>query len=560
MGEKKLHYKMYKDGKKFVFAAIATLSFFVFGGVSTVAVHADTTSGNLTAATVNSTSDTKSAVSSAATVASSSSATKADSTSASSSRAVKTETTSASSSSATKADSTSASSSSATKANVTSASSSSAAKSDATSASSSSATKANVTSASSSSATKANVTSASSSSAAKSYVASTTTPIKNNKISGIQSQNSISQFNKEETVSGKVTVNKDNFDNYFNQNGSANNNYDKDTGIQTITDGSFQSGNVAFDGAIDVRNNFEIDGAINLGQITSSQGYTGIADGIGFVFYKGDRNQVGGNGGNLGIYGVTDAFGWKVDTWFNDSKFTNSTQILKGDYDDGHTNPYGTFITTDSNGYGTIDQNSAKNLTQAIDDNQFHDVKFIYTAATKEFKIILSTPDGDVTFSKTFDYDVENPAYYFTIASSTGVLPTHQAFRIDSMTYSPIQKAIINYIDDTTGKTIATDSVTGNGGTAIQYSTSDSISKYTSQGYVLVSNGFVPGTNYDTDDTVDQVFNVHLVHGVSTTDAVKTVKEIIHYQGAGDSTPADKVNEVTFNGKKFTDNVTGEQT
>ncbi|MEG6531798.1 mucin-binding protein, partial [Lacticaseibacillus paracasei] len=73
MGEKKLHYKMYKDGKKFVFAAIATLSFFVFGGVSTVAVHADTTSGNSTAATVNSTSDTKSAVSSAATVASSAS-------------------------------------------------------------------------------------------------------------------------------------------------------------------------------------------------------------------------------------------------------------------------------------------------------------------------------------------------------------------------------------------------------------------------------------------------------------------------------------------------------
>ncbi|WP_170165431.1 KxYKxGKxW signal peptide domain-containing protein, partial [Levilactobacillus cerevisiae] len=61
MGEKKLHYKMYKDGKKFVFAAIATLSFFVFSGVSTVAVHADTTSGNLTAATVNSTRDTKSA-------------------------------------------------------------------------------------------------------------------------------------------------------------------------------------------------------------------------------------------------------------------------------------------------------------------------------------------------------------------------------------------------------------------------------------------------------------------------------------------------------------------
>ncbi|WP_323083654.1 KxYKxGKxW signal peptide domain-containing protein, partial [Limosilactobacillus reuteri] len=75
MGEKKLHYKMYKDGKKFAFAAIATMSFFVFGGVSTVAVHADTTSGNSTAATVNSTSDTKSAGSSAATVASSAAST-----------------------------------------------------------------------------------------------------------------------------------------------------------------------------------------------------------------------------------------------------------------------------------------------------------------------------------------------------------------------------------------------------------------------------------------------------------------------------------------------------
>ncbi|WP_260251005.1 KxYKxGKxW signal peptide domain-containing protein [Limosilactobacillus fermentum] len=172
MGEQKLHYKMYKDGKKFVFAAIATLSFLVFGGVSTVAVHADTTSGNLTAATVNSTSDTKSAVSSAATVASSSSATKADSTSASSSSAVKAETTSASSSSATKAGSTSASSSSATKADSTSASSSSAVKAETTSASSSSAAKTETTSASSSSAVKTETTSASSSSAVKADVTS----------------------------------------------------------------------------------------------------------------------------------------------------------------------------------------------------------------------------------------------------------------------------------------------------------------------------------------------------------------------------------------------------
>ncbi|MGV4331035.1 mucin-binding protein [Streptococcus thermophilus] len=307
---------------------------------------------------------------------------------------------------------------------------------------------------------------------------------------------------------GKITINRDNFKDFFHQNGSAKDNYDQLTGIQTITNGSFQSGNISFDGSIDVRHNFEIDGAINLGQITSSYGYTGIADGIGFVFYKGERNQVGGNGGDLGIYGVTNAFGWKVDTWLNDSAQTNSGQNLKGDYDDGHQNPYGAFITTNKTGYGSIDRQSAKNLTRSIEDNKFHDVKFIYTANTKEFKIVLSTPDGDVPFSKTFDYDETSPAYYFTIAASTGILPTHQAFRIDSMTYSSIQKAIINYVDGTTGRTIASDSVTGNSEETIDYSTANKISGFQKNGYELVKDGFSKGATYDDDDTVDQSFVV----------------------------------------------------
>ncbi|WP_270782835.1 collagen-binding domain-containing protein [Enterococcus lactis] len=105
MGEKKLHYKMYKDGKKWVFAAIATLSFVVFGGVSTVVVHADTTSGNLTAATVNSTSDPKSAAQSAATVASSASDTKSAAQSAATAASSASDTKSAAQSAATAASS-----------------------------------------------------------------------------------------------------------------------------------------------------------------------------------------------------------------------------------------------------------------------------------------------------------------------------------------------------------------------------------------------------------------------------------------------------------------------
>ncbi|MCT3035223.1 lectin-like domain-containing protein, partial [Pediococcus parvulus] len=509
MGEKKLHYKMYKDGKKFVFAAIATLSFFVFGGVSTVAVHADTTSGNLTAATVKSTSDTKSAAQSAATVASSASDTKSAAqpaaTAASSSSATKAETTGASSSGATKADST----------NATSTNESTESRAD-----SANATSTNEYSASASNLSKTGAASTSNSTAVKTNAkyANSVETVDNNKRGNRENTHFINlrRIVKRSAVvpsAGKITVNRGNFKDFFNQNGSAKDNYDQLTGIQTITNGSFQSGNISFNGSIDVRNNFEIDGAINLGQITSNYGYTGIADGIGFAFYKGKRNQVGGIGGDLGIYGIKNAFGWKVDTWFN--QHTAYNQILKGDYDDGHHNPYGAFITTNKTGYGSIDQQSAKNLTRSIEDNKFHDVKFIYTANTKEFKIVLSTPDGDVPFSKTFDYDETSPAYYFTIAASTGILPTNQAFRIDSMTYSPIQKAIINYVDDTTGRTIASDSVTGNSEETIDYSTANKISGFQKNGYKLVKDGFSKGATYDDDDTVDQIFDVHLTHGTT---------------------------------------------
>ncbi|MEE6684971.1 KxYKxGKxW signal peptide domain-containing protein, partial [Limosilactobacillus fermentum] len=134
MGEKKLHYKMYKDGKKFVFAAIATMSFFVFGGVSTVAVHADTTSGNLTTANVNSTSDTKSAAQSAATVASSASDTKSAAQSAATVASSASDTKSAAQSAATAASSASDTKSAAQQSAATAASSASDTKSAAQSA------------------------------------------------------------------------------------------------------------------------------------------------------------------------------------------------------------------------------------------------------------------------------------------------------------------------------------------------------------------------------------------------------------------------------------------
>lgn len=343
--------------------------------------------------------------------------------------------------------------------------------------------------------------------------------------------------NDKTDLQDNVYVNKDNFKDYFNQNGSAKGNYNPITGEQKLTTGSWQSGNITFKGGIDLRHNFRIDGAINLGKETKVRNVfrvlKGIADGIGIVFYEGTRNQIGGSGGNLGIYGVTNAFGWKADTWHNvgrSFKFGNTTRRLQGEADDAFPDPYGAMVTTNKNGQGTIDKDSVRPLPKIIEDNKYHAIKMIYTARTKEFKVILSTPTGDVIFKKKFDYDAKDPVYYFTIASSTGVLPTKQFFKIDSMEYTSIQKAFIKYIDDNTGTNMRVRVLTGQGGKTMKYSTRADIQDYLKQGYQLVSDNFVTGTTFDTDDRTDQIYEVHFKHGIESDFEKRNVKETVHYR------------------------------
>ncbi|WP_443093921.1 mucin-binding protein [Leuconostoc falkenbergense] len=104
------------------------------------------------------------------------------------------------------------------------------------------------------------------------------------------------------------------------------------------------------------------------------------------------------------------------------------------------------------------------------------------------------------------------------------------------------QKGSVSYVDDTTGKTLKTDSISGTTGSKSSYSTSGSIAAF------------------DNDDTTDQNFTVHLKHqNIQSTEA-KTVTETIHYQGAGNQTPADNTAQVPFTRQVSTDAVTGEKT
>ncbi|MFS9321362.1 mucin-binding protein, partial [Streptococcus infantis] len=75
------------------------------------------------------------------------------------------------------------------------------------------------------------------------------------------------------------------------------------------------------------------------------------------------------------------------------------------------------------------------------------------------------------------------------------------------------QKAVIKYVDQTTGQTLANDQVGGKSGEAINYSTADKIKYYEDRGYVLVSDEFPTGAHFDNDASVDQTWTVTLKHG-----------------------------------------------
>ena len=147
----------------------------------------------------------------------------------------------------------------------------------------------------------------------------------------------------------------------------------------------------------------------------------------------------------------------------------------------------------------------------------------------------------------------------------------------------------IQYIDDTTGVLLDENVLPeGEVGTKINYTTADKIKNYENNGYELVSNNFTDGTQTYSKDGND--FVVRLKHKTQTItpndpdlvtpgepinpndpnspvyppatareNLIKAATQTIHYVGAGDETPADKVQtkEDAFTRTVTIDKVTG---
>ncbi|WP_375710940.1 lectin-like domain-containing protein, partial [Lactobacillus helveticus] len=454
-------------------------------------------------------------------------------------------------------------------------------------------------------------------------------------------------------------VTKDNFLAYFSLNGSAT--YDQNTGIVTITPDEYNKvGNFSLKSKIDMNTSFALTGQVNLG---SNSPYG--ADGIGVAFHNGNTTDIGNAGGNLGIGGLQNALGFKLDTWTNTYKAPLSdkdgSQIDPTDSNgfgwngDSMNAPYGTFVKTENDEVPT-DKDKTKTVqrwwakdvpgtSQALSksdvNGQFHDFTVDYDGDTRTLTIKYTPTDGKVlTWTTTVPNSDQEMA--MIVSASTGGAKNLQQFKIISfgfkraatvnvkyvdtkgkqiaqgdVTYpngakvngtyttgqleipgytfvrmddgtatgakslpatgsltkagdngtviyvytADKQKGSVSYVDDTTGKTLKTDSISGTTGSKSSYSTSGSIADYKKQGYELVTtDGYPADLTFDNDDKTDQNFTVHLKHqNIQSTEA-KTVKETIHYQGAGNQTPADHTASVDFTRSVSTDAVTGEKT
>ncbi|WP_443093603.1 mucin-binding protein [Lactiplantibacillus pentosus] len=575
-GEAKTHYKLYKCGKNWAVMGISVFSLGLGMLVTSRPVSAD----------VAATSTSSSAVRAETTSASSSSATKADSTSASSSSAVKTETTSASSSSATKADSTSASSSSAVKAETTSTSSSSATKADSTSASSSSAVKAETTSASSSSATKAGSTSASSSSAVKTETTSassssaakaeTTSASSSSAAKAETTSASSSSAVKAETTSAKTRqtvtkisyntllqqlrtskalatdkealthVTKDNFLAYFSLNGSAT--YDQNAGIVTITPDEYNKvGNFSLKSKIDMNTSFTLTGKVNLGSNPNG------ADGIGFAFHNGNTTDIGNAGGNLGIGGLQNALGFKLDTWSNGYQAPQSdkdgSQIDSTNSNDFGWNgdsmnaPYGTFVDTENEEVATKDgikvqrwwakdvDGTSQALSKSDVNGQFHDFTVDYDGDTRTLTIKYTQISGKI-LTWTTTVSNSNQAMAMIVSASTGGAKNLQQFEIMSFDFKQAATVNVKYVD-TKGNQIAQGEVTYPNGANVNGTYTTGQLEIPNYKFVRMDDGTATGAkSLPATGTLTKAGDngtVIYVYAPAYTQTSKTISETIKY-------------------------------
>lgn len=248
--------------------------------------------------------------------------------------------------------------------------------------------------------------------------------------------------------SASKSVTAANFLDYFDLQGTAS--YDAASGIVTLTeDARQQVGNFTLNDEISLKDSFKLVGAVNLGTKLDTEGG---ADGIGVAFHAGAPSDIGQPGGSIGIGGLKDALGFKLDTYWNAASDT----IEEDPYPAGASpfgNPYGAFVrTASSDGNRAVtDRASVQYLanggSQTGDlDGSFHPFTITYDGTTQQLTVTFASVKGLLTWQTAVPSTAS--AYAFAVSASTGDNTNRQQFRIDSFDYQSYQGSLQARVQD----------------------------------------------------------------------------------------------------------------
>ncbi|MFK5676526.1 mucin-binding protein [Ligilactobacillus sp. LYQ60] len=284
------------------------------------------------------------------------------------------------------------------------------------------------------------------------------------------------------------------------------------------------------------------------------------------------------------------------------SKKTLRTDTLSGNYNASPDYDATTLIDGfEKNGYAEVSSNVPSSLIYTNSPQSYTVVlKHTYTTSTQTATVTQTinynyangqqaapSVNKQLSFSRTqtkdnVTGDIQNSTWTpsagefpaVTSPTITGYTPSKAQSEVisnvDGSTTNNVQnivytanqeKITVNYIDQTTGKTITTDTLTGAYDTTSSYTTASEIAKLESQGYVLVQDNYPSsGAKFDEDGVVKS-YDVVLKENVTTSTESKTINQVIHYVDQNGKTIApDKDSSVTFTRTVSTNKVTGVQT
>ncbi|MFC6322632.1 lectin-like domain-containing protein [Companilactobacillus baiquanensis] len=196
-----------------------------------------------------------------------------------------------------------------------------------------------------------------------------------------------------------------------------------------------QAAHVSFEHEIDFGHDFSMSGALGIGSKSS-----GGADSIGFIFAPGDPAEAtkGGSGGQLGLGGLSNAFGFIFDEYYNNDLNDPSNYSI--------TYPYVGWRTTDQSGNlqstktGDVQSSGALGLTRS--SIPVNDFTMNYDASTQMLTVVLN----ETTFSRHID-DIST-GYSLSIAASTGGSLNDYSAKISKFSYTPKTIPLtVNFVD-----------------------------------------------------------------------------------------------------------------